>query len=317
MGLIKNYTLPLLVCMLILISAVGCENEVTTIKIAEQYGIAYAPLQVMKENHLLEEALGDGYQVEWIKLSNTAAIREAMLGDGLDIGFMGIPPFLIGVDAGMDWKIMTGLSESPLGLVVNDPAITDLSLLLENGKIALPQPGSIQHILLAMAAQKQLGDAKAFDVQLISMKHPDGMMALNAGTEVVGHYTSPPYIFQELENEQNHMLIDGIDGTGAPFTFIAGVCRKELFDNKKVYNTFIEALDKSIDLLNTRDSKVIEQLSQAYELDSDVLLSYMDKEGMSYNLDIKGVELFIDFMYGEEYLEKEITKEDVIWQQNK
>ncbi len=96
--------------------AAGCKEEAKTIRIAEQYGLAYAPLQVMKEGAYLEEILGDEYTVEWVKLANTAAIREAMLGDGLDVGFMGIPPFLIGVENGMEWKIMTGLSKSPWDL---------------------------------------------------------------------------------------------------------------------------------------------------------------------------------------------------------
>jgi NitT/TauT family transport system substrate-binding protein len=308
----KSWVLSIIV-VCILIGVSGCTEESTTIKIAEQYGIAYAPLQIMKENKLLEEALGEAYKVEWVKLSNTAAIREAMLGDGIDIGFMGIPPFLIGVDTGMDWKIISGLSESPVGLVVNDSSITDLSMLLGKGKIALPQPGSIQHILLAMASQKQLGDAKAFDMQLISMKHPDGVMALNAGTEVVAHFTSPPFMFQELEHEQNHLLLDGIDGTGEPFTFIVGVCREAMYEDKRAYTTFLEVLETSIDLLNKQDTEILEQLSKVYELDQEKLVYYLTEEGMSFNLDIRGVQLFSDFMLQEGYLNREIYEKDVIW----
>ncbi len=47
-------------------------------------------------------------------------------------------------------------------------------------RIALPQPGSIQHILLSMAAEKQLGKHDVFDNQLVTMKHPDGMTALES-----------------------------------------------------------------------------------------------------------------------------------------
>jgi NitT/TauT family transport system substrate-binding protein len=302
-----------LLLFLLAITSMGCSDKTKTLKIAEQYGIAYAPLQVMKENQLLEKALGDEYQVEWVKLANTAAIREAMLGDDLDIGFIGIPPFLIGVDTGMDWKMISGLSESPLALVVNDPSIRNLSDLIGEGKIALPQPGSIQHILLAMAAKKQLGDAKAFDLQLISMKHPDGVLALNAGKEVLGHYTSPPYLFQELENPDNHVLVDGIEATGEAFTFIVGVCREEMYEDQKVYEIFEDALKESIELVNLRDPDTMEELAKDYELDVDVLISYLDQEGMAYNQDIKGTQSFIDFMYSEAYLSKELVEKDLIW----
>jgi len=123
-----------------LVLLAGCKNEPKTVKIADQYGLAYAPIQVMKESGYLEELLGDEYKVEWVKLANTTAIREAMLGDSLDVGFMGIPPFLIGVDNKMEWKIITGLSKSPLGLVTNDMTINSLEDFIGNGKIALPQP---------------------------------------------------------------------------------------------------------------------------------------------------------------------------------
>jgi len=44
-------------------------------------------------------------------------------------------------------------------------------------KIALPSPGSVQHILLAMAAEKELGSASALDQNLVAMAHPDGAAA--------------------------------------------------------------------------------------------------------------------------------------------
>jgi NitT/TauT family transport system substrate-binding protein len=97
-------------------------DEKRVIKIAEQYGLAYAPIAIMKEKKMLEEK-DESLSVQWKTLSNTAAIREAMLVDDLDIGFMGIPPFMIAYNNKMDWKIFTGLSSSPLGLVVNDENI--------------------------------------------------------------------------------------------------------------------------------------------------------------------------------------------------
>lgn len=302
---------PGILILILLLS--GCNKDVKTIKIAEQYGIAYAPLKVMQEEGLLEEALGDDYQVEWVKLANTAAIREAMIGDGLDVGFMGIPPFLIGVDNGMEWKIINGLSESPLGLVVNDPSITSLEDLVGSGKIALPQPGSIQHILLSMVAEEELGDSKIFDHQLISMKHPDGKIALNAGSEIVAHYTSPPFIFQELENENNHLLTVGTDGTRGEFTFIVGVCREEFYNDTNAYEVFQEVLLDAINKVNQQDPEVMHLLAESYELDEAVLLDYLNKDGMYYGTEVKGLGKFIEFMVSEEYLNKDYLEEELLW----
>lgn len=301
----------MLSCLLVVLMA-GCGSEDKKIVVAEQYGIAYAPLTLMKEAGILEEVLGDDYQVEWVKLANMAAIREAMVADSLDVGFMGIPPFLIGLDNGMEWKIISGLSESPLGLVVNDPEITSLEELLASGKIALPQPGSIQHILLSMTAKDRLGDAKAFDNQLVSMKHPDGMMALLNSDEVVAHYTSPPYLFQELDEGSPHLLTKGTDGTKEDFTFIVGVCRESFYEDP-AYEPFQEALVQCIDLINKRDKEAISILADAYELEVDTLLDYMGREGMSYGIEIKGLEKFMSFMVEEEYIKESYEEDQVIW----
>ncbi len=308
----KTWIKGLILSWLLVVLMAGCGSEDKKIVVAEQYGIAYAPLTLMKEAGILEEVLGDDYQVEWVKLANMAAIREAMVADSLDVGFMGIPPFLIGLDNDMEWKIMGGLSESPLGLVVSDPEITSLEELLGSGKIALPQPGSIQHILLSMTAKDILGDAKAFDNQLVSMKHPDGMMALLNSDEVVAHYTSPPYLFQELDEASTHLLTKGTDGTKGDFTFIVGVCLESFYEDP-AYEPFQEALVQCIDLINKRDEEAISILADAYELEVDTLLDYMGRDGMSYGLEIKGLEKFIGFMVEEEYIKESYEEDQVIW----
>lgn len=303
----------ILLITIVLLSLTGCSEEAKTIKIAEQYGIAYAPLQVMKEEQILESLLGDDYEVKWVKLANTAAIREAMIGDDLDIGFTGIPPFIIGVDNGMDWQIISALSESPLGLVVNDPNIKELSDLLDQGKIALPQPGSIQHILLSMSAKEELGDATIFDNQLVSMKHPDGQIALNAGKDIKAHYTSPPFIFQELDQENNHLLVDGIDAMNGEFTFIVGVCGVDFYEQSEEYRLFKEALEMAIERINSGDDSVIELLAESYSLDYDTMDAYLNHQDMSYGNEIKGVQTFIDFMFEAGYIKEELFQSDVIW----
>ncbi|MDF2523174.1 MAG: ABC-type nitrate/sulfonate/bicarbonate transport system, periplasmic component, partial [Clostridiales bacterium] len=88
------------------VKSAGDRNK-QSLSIAEQFGLAYAPLQIIKELDLLEKNLPET-DIRWKQLGNTAAIREAMLADEADAGFMAIPPFLIGWDKGMTWKIACG-----------------------------------------------------------------------------------------------------------------------------------------------------------------------------------------------------------------
>ena len=109
----KKYIIIILILSLslFLMSACGRNDQQSqkTITIAEQYGLAYAPVQLIKELQLLEESDPE-LKVEWKQLSNTTSIRESMLAGEVDIAFMAIPPFLIARYKGMELKIISGLS---------------------------------------------------------------------------------------------------------------------------------------------------------------------------------------------------------------
>jgi len=299
--------------ILAVVSSCSKQNsEDGTIRIGEQYGLAYAPLQIMKEKAFLEE-LRPEVTVDWLKLGNTTAIREAVLSGDLDAGFMGIPPFLIARDKGMEWKIATGLSRAPLGLVVPVNTYSNLSDFSKNSRIALPQPGSIQHILLTMAAERESGDPAMLDKNLISLKHPDGMNALLSGS-VDGHFTSPPYLFYENDNKDFEILVTGDEAMGEPFTFIIGAVTEKFYnENPELYNDYLAALEKSINFIDTHRKETVEILSKAYSMDKDILSEFLYRPGMEFNTSVKGLERFISFMGERGYLENELTVDSVLF----
>jgi len=307
-----NKWMVIIVCMIIGLS--GCNDQKQDeIVIAEQYGLAYAPLQIMKEKGFLEDELKGETAVKWVKLSNTAAIREAMLSDQLDIGFMGIPPFLIGIDQDMPWKIMTGLSQSPVGLITDQASIKNLKDLIQKGQIALPQPGSIQHILLAMALEKQMGESDLLDHQLIAMNHPEGYQALIGETQVIAQFTTPPYLFEGLNTEGIHMILSGEEAMGAPFTFIVGVCQDSFYKEETSYESFLRALDHAYAFMEDEKDETLAILSKSYGLEEEVLERYLYEMDMVYDKEVLGVERFISFMRKEGYISKEIRQDDVLW----
>lgn len=294
----------LILCMLLLI---GCEDE-KKIVIAEQYGLAYAPVQIMIHEGYLEESLVD-YKIEWVRLGNTMAIREAMAADTLDVAFLGIPPYIIGSDTGMDWGIFTGLSRAPVSLMGSAGTLEDIQ---SSDRIALPQPGSIQHILLSMAAEKQFGDATAFDQQLVTMKHPDGMQVLLNGQDINYHFTSPPYVFEEAKAGMTE-VISGEACFGGEFTFIVGITSGELRKDEKAYEAVNEAVTKAMAFIKEHPEKTMDILEEQYQIDRETLRSYLYDSGLFFEQDIKGVETFVDFMYRHGYIEKEYSLEDLIW----
>ena len=71
---------------------VSTKEQSSTLKIARQFGLAYAPLTIMENKQFIEKHSPET-TVEWVQLGNTAAIREAILTDSwiLDLwGFLHI-----------------------------------------------------------------------------------------------------------------------------------------------------------------------------------------------------------------------------------
>ena len=303
----KKYLTIIIVLILTLLLVSGCENNEAgrqqKITIAEQYGLAYAPVQLIKELKFLEEA-NPNLEVEWKQLSNTTSIRESMLAGEVDIAFMAIPPFLIARDKGMEWKIISGLSESPLGLMTNRGDINSLADFKTDAKIALPQPGSIQHILLSMAAEREFGEVDRFDEQLLTMSHPDAMNALLAGREVSAHFASAPYLFLESKEEGIKKILSGREAFGGDFTFIIGVSTEEFYEQQpKNYAYFLNALEKAIEFIDGQPEEIAEILADNYNLSQTEMLEYLNWPGMTFTSEIKGLNKFIDFMAAESYLE--------------
>ena len=308
----KNWTILLsLVLALVVLSSCSRVPEKKEVILADQYGLAYAPLDIMRHNGYLEDALKAAkldVEVVWKKLPNTAAMREAMLADELDFGFVGIPPFLIGKDKGMDWRIMVGLSESPLGLVA--PKETDsLETIREDQRIILPQPGSIQHILLSMYAEQELGDAKAFDTKLVSMSHPDGLLAMTNNQTDLLHFTSPPYLNQELDQENFRLLVDGETCFGGEFTFIVGICPERVYEDRELYQAVESAIRRSIAFMKASPDKAYEILLEKYSASELEALKYM-----TYSEEVKGLSRFIEFMNDQEIIQNQYEEEALKWQ---
>ena len=305
---------------LVLIVLISCSNSKDlSVTIADQYGLAYAPLQIVKAKHFIEDRF-PGIKVNWVRLENTAAIREAILGGKVDIGFMGIPPFLIGWDKGMEWKIFTGLSRAEIGLVTWRYDIDNLSDFGPDDRIALPQPGSIQHILLSMAAEKQLGQYDIFDNQLVTLKHPDGMSALLTRRDVAAHFTSPPYIMMELLEPDMKLVLDGREAMGSDFTFIAGTVTDKFSSmHPEVISVISDAIEQAVIFIRENPEEVVTILKKEYSISDELFFTYLTEGGLEYSSEIEGLNEFIEFMKAKGYIRRtpESMDEIFIRQDNK
>jgi NitT/TauT family transport system substrate-binding protein len=183
-------------------------SDPSSVVIAYQPGLASASLVVIKQRKTLESQFPHT-NIQWKIFQSGAAVREAMIANQAQVGYMGIPPYMVGWDRGVNWGILTTLSRQDSWLVVKNPKITSLKDFTSGDKVGMPAPDSLQSIVLRKAAQEQLGNAHALDNNIVSIPQADGVQALITG-QLAGHLTSPPFEFQEVA-AGGHAIVKSFD----------------------------------------------------------------------------------------------------------
>jgi NitT/TauT family transport system substrate-binding protein len=149
---------------------------------------------------------------QWKIVNSGAAVREAVLSGQGQIGSLGLPPFLVGWDKGMDWKVLLATSRSDAWLVAKDPKFKSLKDFGPNDKIGVVAPDSQQAIELRKFAQEQLGNAHALDKNMIAIGAADGEAALLSG-QIAAQLSGPPFQNREVA-EGAHIIVHSQDAFG-------------------------------------------------------------------------------------------------------
>lgn len=282
----------------------GAKNKLT---IAHQYGMAYAPLQVMKEQKLIEKYY-DGVEIEWSVLNSGSAITEGFAGGSIDVGAMGVGPAITGITSGVPYKICSNMSAQPHKIMTNNPKIKSLKDIKDE-KIALVNMGSFQHIVLAMAAKEQLGDAHALDNNIVAMSHPDGMSALLSGS-VDCQLTTSPYVFKEAA-ETGISEVEALESVWpSGNSFIVAVASTSLQEeNPELYDAVVKAFDDAIEFLNSNTKEAAEMLCEAEDVDAATMEKWLKDKDCVYSTETKGLMDFANFMSDNGFLENDGPKD--------
>ncbi len=250
-------------------ACVAARAEVSEVKIAPSYGIAYLPLVVMEQNRLLEKhakaaGLGD-IKVTWVTISGGSGMNDALLSGNVDFVSGGIPPFsLLWEKTRGAVKGVAALSAMPIFLNTRNPAVKSIRDLGPQDRIALPAvKSSAQAIFLQMAAEQAFGDGNhaRLDAQTVSMSHPEATALLLSGKgEIDHHFTSPPYQYRQLEQPGIRTVLNSYDVLGGPATlFMLWTTAKFHDANPKTYGAFLSALAEANEFI-ARDKRAAAEL---------------------------------------------------------
>jgi NitT/TauT family transport system substrate-binding protein len=250
------------------------------IRIAEQFGISYLPLQMMRHHKLIEargKEAGLDISVEWARFSSGASMNDALLSDSIDLGSGGVGPLLTIWDrtkGSLNVKAIAAINSMPLILTTINPNVKTLRDFSEKDKIALPAiKVSVQARTLQMAAEQAFGEGKheALDRFTVSMPHPDATAALLSGaSEINASLSSPPFQYQQLDNPKVRKVFSSYEVLGGPHTFNL-VWAKQAFRDKnpKTYAAFLAALRDAVSMIDKDKSQAAEAYLAVNKSDMD------------------------------------------------
>jgi NitT/TauT family transport system substrate-binding protein len=250
-------------------------EEATTVRFAKQFGIGYLPMIIMEkmalvEKHAEQQGLGK-VQVEWLQLTGGSPINDALISGQIDFAAGGVGPMVTiwaKTKGGMNVKGVGALNAMPLYLNTVSTNITSLKDFTDNDRIAMPSVKvSIQAVTLQMAAEKIFGEGKfdALDKLTVSMSHPDGMTSMMTGkSEVTAHFTSAPYMYQELNDSRVKRVLSSYDVLGGPGTFNLMWTTQAFYDkNPKMYAAVDAALAEAVEFINHNPDRAARMWAEA------------------------------------------------------
>ena len=284
--------------------------ETNELKVARQYGISYLPLMLMEDQKLIEKAAAAAgmpdLKVTWAQFAGGNVMNDALLSGSLDFAAGGVGPFVTlwaKTRGNYNVKATGALNSMPLYLNTNNPNVKTIKDFTDKDKIALPAVKvSIQAVTLQMAAEQAFGPGQQnkLDHLTVTMSHPDGQIALLSGSsEVTGHFTSPPFQFNELEHANIHRVLNSYDVLGGPATFnVVWTSSKFHDENPKVYAAFVKALDEAEAMVN-KDHRAAAQTYLRMSKDKssvDEIVKMLDDPTMVFTTTPNNTMKYVDFM---------------------
>lgn len=298
--------LSLIAGSLVAPAAAQAEGE---IRIAEQFGIVYLLLNVVRDQQLIEKhgkAQGVDIKVDWTQLSGGAAINDALLSGSVDIAGAGVGPLLTIWDrtqGRQNVKAVASLGNFPYYLVSSNPNVKTIADLSEKDRIALPAVGvSVQSRFLQYAAAKQWGDKEyaRLDKFTLAVPHPDATAALLAGgTELNAHFSNPPYQDQVLANPNVHVVLNTYDLLGPNSPTVLFATEKFRKDNPKTYKAFVEALAEAADFAQNNKAAAADTYIRVTKakIDREALLKIIDNPQYEFSVTPKNTYPLAEFLY--------------------
>ena len=290
--------------ILILIILVTCffifnqkEKNTSKIRIMATNGIGHAPLYVMNELSLIEKYAPNA-KLDLTIASSSNGLNEAFIANQTDFASFSISDFMIGLDKGIPYKISSALSYSRFGIQTNNPNIKTLKDVGPNDKVSITSLTGFSATLFYMACEKEFGDYKALENNIVVMDAVNGEMALiNKSSGISLHVHSLSTILRE-NRAGCPTILDSIDILGEKCTSIIIVGSNDFVEKQpELYNAYLSALDEAVSLITNKDEQALEVMSKSFNISKEEIIENLDSGNLSFSTTEYNILPLVDFLY--------------------
>ena len=239
------------------------QSAVTAIRMMQQNGLMYLPMEMMVHAGILKrqaKKLGlANVETSAQNVAGAAVINDAMLSGAIEAGSVAIPSLLTLWDKARgtpnEVRAIGTMSNAPMTLYTINPNVKTLADFGETDRIAVPSiKVSWNAIMLAIAAEKQLGSAAKLDPLTVQMSHPDAIAAIGQGfgkSPITAHVAIEPFTSRALQIPGVRVVADSLQIFGGHMSQVVLACTRRFKEgNPQAFKALGAALEESIKTVN-------------------------------------------------------------------
>jgi len=300
--------------LLLALSTAPAEAQ-KTIRFATTNNLFMAPVFAAIEKGWFDQALSKvGYKLDWHQMNVGPAIAEAMAGDQVDIGQLGVAVAVTAAGRGLPVKILMNTGIAGEGILVRaDSGIAKLADL--RGKtIAIPAKGNMQDFIIRLGLEKA-GLDPSTDVKFLEMDASNQKQALLAKLIDAAVLWEP--LSTDIVMNGGRLLASGQqiypDHQNDTISASSHAIKEHPEAVRAIIETVVRAQQWVID--NPDEAKTITTKYAALPratIEAAWLNVFRRRDGRP---DVKTVTAFADYLYRWGYIKKKLTPQELIDEQ--
>jgi NitT/TauT family transport system substrate-binding protein len=273
-------------------------------------GLAFLPIYVATDLKLFEKhgkAAGLPLKPVFRRMSNSAAMQEALLAGHVDVAPFGVSAFLLTRDKTRDTPqeavVVSGLTTMPLVLVSNRADLKSLADFKPKDRIAMPLLSAPQMYVLRMQAEKIFGAGQADKLrgQVVALPHAEAVEALEDGKNgLAAYFASPPFSQAALKQRNIHKMLTSADVVGGKVSFmVLAMTKKNLQAQPKLAPVIVKALEEAADLMRKdprRAALIFLKFEPSRSLDIRTLEAILQELKDDFGNEVHGIAAYANFM---------------------